>query len=101
MEKLRRNLEALFDIRCTLVFSSTKDGGSNQLEVLRETDVALFFVEQQSPPPDALAEIKRFVDSEKGVIAIGSRVMDGKTGRPLIAMCWAPGLTGRQRRLAT
>ena len=67
MEKLRRNLEALAAMRATLILSAA-DG----TDALREADVAIFLFDRGAALPRESPEIIRFIDSGRGVIAIGA-----------------------------
>src|SRR5690606_15215186 len=71
LEKLKRNLEALYGFDCTLVLPNPQGEGFDDLKALREADVALFFVRRKTPPAEDLAEIRRFLAAGKGLVAVG------------------------------
>lgn len=71
MEKAKRNLETLYPINCTLILANPTGEGFDHIDALAEADVAVFLIRRKTPPPEALAAIRKFVDSGKGLVALG------------------------------
>jgi type 1 glutamine amidotransferase len=71
LEKLKRNLEALYPMDCTLVLPNPGDEDFDNIAALRDADVALFFVRRRTPSAETLDAIRQYVDSGKGLVAVG------------------------------
>ncbi|MEY4940933.1 MAG: hypothetical protein RIQ93_2668, partial [Verrucomicrobiota bacterium] len=71
LAKAQRHLEALYPFDCTLIAANPTGEGFDRMERLLDADVALFFVRRRTPPAETLAIVRKFVDSGKGIVAVG------------------------------